>query len=257
MGKFDGRVAVITGGASGIGRETAKLFAKEGANVVITTSRNWDGLIETVKMVEELGGSALPVLADASSEADWDKTVEQAIEKYGKINYLINNAGRRPFGGVESATMENLLDAFKYDCFSVFIGMNRCVPYMRKVRENGEEAAIVNVTSFTAKAGAPEYLCYVSAKAATIAMTKCAAADLCDTGIRVNTLLPGLIDTPIIQDRPKKDLDGFVDQFMVKRKGLPEEIAAGIIYLCSDEAKYVDAAELTIDGGFTGTRSYK
>lgn len=257
MKRLEGKVAIITGGSSGIGKATALRFAKEGAKVVITTSRNWDGLNAVVDEIKDQGGEALPMLADASSADDWKKVVEETRKAYGKINLLVNNAGRRPFGGVETATMDNLQDAFRYDCFSVFLGMHHCVPEMRKVREAGEEAAIVNITSFTALAGAPEYLCYVSAKAAVNAMSKCAAADLCNTGIRVNVVMPGLIDTPLIHQRPKEDLDGFIDQFMIKRAGYPEEIAAGILYLCSDEAKYVNATELAIDGGFTGTRSYK
>ena len=257
MGKLEGKVAIITGGATGIGEATAKLFAQEGAAVVITTSRNWDGLKAVQDEIVANGGKAFAILADAASEADWDKVVEATIEKYGKINLLVNNAGRRPFGGVENTTLEQLEEAFKYDCFSVFLGMNRCIPYMRKVREDGEEAAIVNMSSLTSLAGAPQYIQYIPAKAAVNAMTKCAAADLCGTGIRVNTILPGLIETPLIKDKKKEDQEGFIRQFMIQRKGEADEIAHATLYLCSDEARYVNATELIVDGGFAGTRSYK
>jgi len=257
MGKLDGKVAIVTGAATGIGEAIAKLFAKEGASVVITTSRNWDGLKAVQAEIEANGGTALAILADAASEEDWDKVVNTTIDKFGKINLLVNNAGRRPFGGVEDTTLAALEEAFKYDCFSVFLGMNRCIPYMRKIREAGEEAAIVNMSSLTSLAGAPQYIQYVPAKAAVNAMSKCAAADLCGTGIRVNTILPGLIETPLIKDKKKEDQEGFIKQMLVQRKGEAEEIAQGALYLCSDDSKYVNATELIIDGGFGGTRSYK
>ena len=257
MGKLDGKVAIITGGATGIGQATAKLFAAEGAKVVVTTSRNEAALLETVEEIVAAGGEALPVLADAGSEADWELVIEKTLERFGKINLLVNNAGRRPFGGVETGSVETLMEALKYDCFSVFIGMNRVLPAMRQVRAANEEAAIVNVTSMCGLAGAEGFLAYNAAKAAANAMTKSAAADLRDTGIRVNTVMPGLTETPLIKERTEEDLAGFVDQFVVRRKGKPEEIAAGILYLCSDDARWTTATELIIDGGFSGTRSYK
>jgi len=257
VGIFDDRVVIVTGAASGIGRATALAFAKEGCKVVATTQNNKDGLESLVKKIKDMGGQAVAIMQDASEEADWDIVVEETVKEFGKINYLINNAGRRHFGTIENSTYDEMMYAFKVDSMSVFLGMNKCIPYMRKVRENDEGAAIVNISSLVSNVGVENYIKYVTAKAAVNAMSKCAAHDLKGTGIRVNALLAGLIETPLSSQRPKNELEGYIGQFAVTRIGQPEEIASACKYLCSDEASYITATEFAVDGGYTNCRTVK
>lgn len=255
MRKFAEKVVIVTGAASGIGYATALAFAKEGCNVVATTRSNSDGLTKLVEEIEALGGNALAIIQDASKEEDWNNVVEQTLATYGKINYLINNAGQRHFGTVESSTYDEMMYAFEVDVMSVFLGMNKCIPHMRKVRELDEGAAVVNISSLISHAGVANYIKYVSAKAAVNAMTKCAAMDMKGTGIRVNAILPGLIQTPLSSQRPQNELSGYIDQFAIDRIGQPEEIANACIFMCSDESSYITATELSVDGGYANCRT--
>lgn len=257
MGKLDGRVVIVTGAASGIGRATALAFAKEGCTVVATTQNNKDGLNSLVDEIKAMGGNALAIMQDVAEEADWDHVINETIEAYGKINYLVNNAGRRHFGTIENSTYEEMMYAFKVDSMSVFMGMNKVIPYLRKVREIDEGAAIVNISTLISNAGVENYIKYVAAKSAVNAMTKCAAMDLKGTGIRVNVVLPGLIETPLSAQRPKHELESYIQQFAIDRIGQPEEVASACVYLCLDESSYITATELPVDGGYISCRIVK
>lgn len=257
MGKLDNRVVIVTGAASGIGRATALAFAQEGCTVVATTQNNKDGLNSLVQEIKSMGGEASAIMQDVAEEADWDRVINKTIEAYGKINYLVNNAGRRHFGTIENSTYDEMMYAFKVDSMSVFMGMNKVIPYLRKVREANEGAAIVNVSTLISNAGVENYIKYVAAKSAVNAMTKCAAMDLKGTGIRVNVVLPGLIETPLSAQRPKHELESYIQQFAINRIGQPNEVASACVYLCLDESSYITATKLPIDGGYINCRIVK
>jgi NAD(P)-dependent dehydrogenase (short-subunit alcohol dehydrogenase family) len=249
--QLEGKVAIITGAATGIGRATALLFAGEGASVVIADV-NEDDAQRTVANIEDEGGSARFVQADVSEAEDVQALMERAAEEMGGIDVIVNNAGAQRSGAVtefEESEWDLLMRVNPRSCF---LGAKYGVPHLRE-RGGG---SIVNVSSLAGLKGGPGMTAYSASKGAIIAFTRALAEELAPDNIRANSVCPGWIDTPF--NEPAIEFMGgraqqeeMVQQTVpLKRQGTPEEIAPGILYLASDASSYVTGQELVIDGGF-------
>jgi NAD(P)-dependent dehydrogenase (short-subunit alcohol dehydrogenase family) len=249
--QLDGKVAIITGAATGIGRATALLFAGEGASVVVADV-NEDDAQRTVANIEDEGGSARFVQTDVSEAEDVRALMEKAAEEMGGIDVIVNNAGAQRSGAVtefEESEWDLLMHVNPRSCF---LGAKYGVPHLRE-RGGG---SIVNVSSLAGLKGGPGMTAYSASKGAIIAFTRALAEELAPDNIRANSVCPGWIDTPF--NEPAIEFMGgraqqeeMVQQTVpLKRQGTPEEIAPGILYLASDASSYVTGQELVIDGGF-------
>src|ERR687898_1417685 len=247
---LQGKVAIITGAATGIGRATALLFAREGASVVVADI-NEDDAQRTVADIEDEGGSARFVQIDVSEAEDMRTLMERAAEEMGGIDVIVNNAGAQRSGAVtefEESEWDLLMRVNPRSCF---LGAKYGVPYLRE-RGGG---SIVNVASLAGLKGGPGMTAYSASKGAIVAFTKALAAELAADGIRVNAMCPGWIDTPFNQ--PAIDFmggrtaqDQVVRQIVpMGRQGTPEEIPSGMLFLASDASSYMTGQALVVDGG--------
>jgi NAD(P)-dependent dehydrogenase (short-subunit alcohol dehydrogenase family) len=249
--QLEGKVAIITGAATGIGRATALLFAGEGASVVIADV-NEDDAQRTVANIEDEGGSARFVQADVSEAEDVQALMERAAEEMGGIDVIVNNAGAQRSGAVTEFEESEWDLLMRINPRSCFLGAKYGVPHLRE-RGGG---SIVNVSSLAGLKGGPGMTAYSASKGAIIAFTRALAEELATDNIRANSVCPGWIDTPF--NEPAIEFMGgraqqeeMVQQTVpLKRQGTPEEIAPGILYLASDASSYVTGQELVIDGGF-------
>ena len=244
-GRLDGRVALITGGARGIGRATAELFVSEGAQVVIADVRADDG----EAAAKELGGATRFVELDVADEAAWDRAIGEIDAEEGRLDVLINNAGIVAFSPLAAMTTEEFMRVVSVNQLGVFLGMRSVAPLMTRVNRG----SIVNISSIDGLAGSPLAGAYVATKFAVRGMTKVAALELAAVGIRVNSIHPGVIPTPIVDDvAPGFDFAGlFQSSIPMQRLGRPEEIAALALFLASDESSYCTGSEFVADGGVT------
>lgn len=244
------KVALVTGAGSGIGRATARLLAAEGA-VVVVADIDAAGAEETVHLVESAGGRARAVAGDVSRRADAEGYVNAALEHFGRLDVVINNAGIEAFF--------NLVDTPDY-AWEQMIGVNAKGPYMviqyaapAMIQEGG--GVVVNIASGAALKGNAGLAAYSAAKAALVSMTRCLAVELAPFNIRVNAIAPGLIDTPTARrwiDRVggMEAVISLIGQAMpIKRAGQPEEIAAMVAMLASPVSSYVTGVVLPVDGG--------
>lgn len=253
VNRLSGKVAVITGGASGIGEATAKLFVEEGARVVIADMDNVRG----ARVAEEIrvkGGQALFVEAHVEREAEAAATIRQAVETFGRLDILVNNAAMRLYGPITEATEEGwdrilAVNLKGYAFFAKF-----AIPEMRRVGGG----AIVNVSSVGAVSGRADMVQYDVTKAGILALTRSLAVAHAEDGIRVNAICPGPIFTPFHERRALasgKPIEEFKEEFargtILKRPGLPREVAYGILFLASDESSYVTGTILMVDGGLS------
>ncbi|WP_218036701.1 SDR family NAD(P)-dependent oxidoreductase [Sphingobium sp. EM0848] len=241
MGRLDGKVAIITGAASGQGAAEAKLFAAEGAKVVVA-DLNAEG---AAAVAATIGETALPFSLDVAEGASWSALVEKTLATFGKIDILINNAGvYRPLSFQE--TDAALMDFhFRVNVLGVFLGMKAVEGAMLA---NGG-GAIVNTASGAGARGYPGMFAYAGSKWAVRGMSKCAAIDLASSNIRVNVLLPGLIDTPMLGSNDPDYLAQISKWPPAQRLGTVQEIAEAALYLASDAASYTMGADLAICGG--------
>ena len=255
MKSFQDKVALITGGSSGIGRATAIAFAREGAKVVVTSRRENEGK-ETVSLIKEAGGEGLFIRTDVSKEADVKAMVEGTVKAYGHLDYAFNNAG---IEGNAAPLAEQTVDDYEsvlgINVRGVFLSMKYEIPQMLK---NGG-GAIVNMSSIGGLIGFPGFSLYIASKHAVIGLTKSAALEYAKSGIRINAVGPGVIDTDMV-DRFVGKLavgkEGEMRQHLaamhpIGRTGKPEEIASAVLYLCSDGASFLTGQTLALDGGFT------
>jgi 3alpha(or 20beta)-hydroxysteroid dehydrogenase len=241
MGRLDGKVAIITGGARGQGAAEGRLFAAEGARVVLADVLDDEGRATA----EEIGDAARYVHLDVTDEAQWHAAVEAAEAAFGPVTVLVNNAGILHFQALDRTTLEDFDRVLRVNVHGVFLGMKTVTPSM--VRAGG--GSIVNISSTAGLQGLPRFGAYVASKWAVRGLTKTAAIDLGVKGIRVNSVHPGGIDTPMIAgtsgDAP------FYKRLPVPRMGSADEAARAVLFLASDDASYISGAELAVDGGAT------
>lgn len=253
MGRLQGKVAIITGGGSGMGRATAHRFAEEGASVVITDIDQEAG----EKVAAEIGGAVRFERQDVAEEAGWPVVVKSALDAFGKLDILVNNAASALEGTPESSTLEDWRRVLSVNVEGVYLGCRTVIPVMR---DGG--GVIVNISSRAAQGKTPPQLAaYGASKAAVSQYTKTIAAYCGFKGynIRCNTILPGAINTPMLQASMNRapDSKAYADMMAKKsplgRIGEPEDIANAVLYLASDEASFVSGAELNVDGGVSAT----
>ncbi|MCH3921274.1 SDR family NAD(P)-dependent oxidoreductase [Limosilactobacillus sp.] len=244
------KVAIITGAASGQGAAEARLFLQEGAYVVATDVQ-FDLLKKQAnKFAEKFGDRILPIIQDVTKEDDWQKVVDQTMAKFGKIDILVNNAGignTDTTSGLEDSTVDDWHHFMDINAMSHFLGMKYVVPYMK---QNGK-GAIVNVSSLASVQGIAGASPYTASKGASRALTKGAARDLGQFNIRVNAVLPGWIVTPMMQQftLSKKLLDELIAGIPMGYLGNPEDVGYAVLFLASDEARFVNGTEIVVDGG--------
>lgn len=232
------KVAIITGAAQGQGAVEAKRFIEEGAKVLLT-DLNEDALKETCK---SLGENARYIVHDVSSECDWDKVVEKAKELYGRVDVLVNNAGILVMKGLENIDVDTFDKVMAINTRSVFLGMKKVVPLM----ERG--ASIINISSLAGITGQYNAIAYATSKWAVRGMTKAAALDLGLKGIRVNSVHPGTIATPMTAAMGVTENSPLIFS-PLNRPGTACEVADVVVFLASDQASYVNGTEITVDGG--------
>jgi len=249
-GSFRGRVAFVTGGANGIGRATALAFAREDANLVVADVSE-EGNRETSRMIEELGGRALAVRCDVSRPEDVKAALDKALEAFGRLDFAVNNAGvEQPITAAAEITEEEWNRIIRINLSGVFLCMKYEIPLMLK--QGG--GAIVNTASGAGVKGFAGQTAYAAAKHGVVGLTKSAALDYAAQNIRINAVCPGIIATPMMQRFTGGTHEGeqrVVAQEPVGRMGTPEEIAAAVIWLCSDAAAFVIGHAMVIDGGQT------
>lgn len=254
MGRLQGKVAIVTGGAAGIGQATCRVFADEGAAIVVADV-NVEAGQATEREIKSAGGKVLFVKTDVSDEASIRRMVKQTVQAFGRIDILINNAAVFVLRGID-ATVEEWRQILDVNVVGTALVSKHVVPEMRKVGGG----AIVNLGSISSFIAQPQFVTYNATKAAISNMTRCMALDLAPDNIRVNAVCPGMVWTQIVEklnreegrDRAAADKHPeWGGASMLKRIADPIEIARTILFLASDEASYVTAANLMVDGGYT------
>src|SRR5881409_2848691 len=249
-GSFVGKVAFVTGGGTGIGRAAALAFAREGANVVVADVSE-EGNQETSRMIEELGGRALAVRCDVSRPEDVKAALDKPLEAFGRLDFAFNNAGvEQPITAAAEITEEEWNRIIRINLSGVFLCMKYEIPLMLK--QGG--GAIVNTASGAGVKAFAGQDAYAAAKHGVVGLTKSAALDYAAQNIRINAVCPGIIATPMMQRFTGGTLEGenrVIAQEPVGRMGKPEEIAAAVIWLCSDAAAFVIGHAMVVDGGQT------
>lgn len=247
MGKLDGKTALITGGNSGIGLATAKLFVQEGAKVVIT-GRRQEALDEALK---EIGGDSKAILADAADVSKTKEVVENTVSAFGKIDILFANAGIAFFSPITDITEEFFDSHFNINVKGPFFLIKEAIPHLN------DGAVIINNTSIVGQKGFPGGSVYSATKAALRNLSRVLAAELQDRKIRTVSLAPGPVETPIYgkMGMPEDQLQGmaesFAQQVPLGRFGSSEELAKAALFLASDDASFVNGVELEVDGGLS------
>lgn len=244
-GRLSGKSALISGGASGLGEAQAILYAREGASVLIGDVQAEKGHA-VVAAIESEGGTAAFIHLDVSDADNWGKAVADAVARFGKLTTLVNNAGIFHPGGIVDETQQGWDRMIAINQTAVFLGMKVAAPALLA----SGNAAIVNISSLYGLIGSPNAISYHASKAAVRVMGKAGALEFAKQGIRVNTIFPGQIKTPILGDiTPEQDaaIKASIPMGVV---GDPMDIAYASLYLASDEAKYVSGAELWVDGAW-------
>jgi NAD(P)-dependent dehydrogenase (short-subunit alcohol dehydrogenase family) len=256
MGRLEGKSVIITGAASGIGRAASLLFAKEGARLVAVDKT--EGVKETVEQVKEAGGIADAVMADAGSEKDVIAFIDRAVATYGRLDAIWANAGIS--GGLvplAEQSVEHWQEILRVNLIGAFLAVKHCIPHM--IRQ--QSGAIVCTASVAGlKAGASGHP-YAASKAGVISLVQTTAYSLSGTGVRINAVCPGLIETgmtkPIFDRAKERGTTDKIGQLNpLKRAGQPHEIAAMALFLVSDEASYVNGQAFPVDGGLTASMPY-
>lgn len=247
MARLKNKVAIITGGGSGIGRSTCLLFAQEGATVVVADYVA-DGGSETVRQIKAAGGDASFVLTDVAKSADVQNMIATTVKTYGRVDILFNNAGiEGPSSKLANYKEEDWDRVIAIDLTAVYLGMKYVIPEMLK--QGG--GVIISTASVAGIVGFPGSGAYSAAKAGVINMTRMVALEYADKNIRVNCICPGIIDTPMVDrvvgGRPKERV---VKAEPVGRLGRPEDIANAALFLASDESSFATGAPFIIDGGY-------
>ncbi len=249
MGRLDGKVAIISGGARGQGATEARMLAMEGASVVFGDILD-DAGRQVEAQIRELGGEATYIHLDVTSEADWQSAVDTAVSRYGKLNVLVNNAGILIRKTLEETTGEDWDRIMDINAKGVFLGTRAAIPAMREAGGG----SIVNISSTAGLVSSPSgSASYTATKGAVRLLSKSTAIQYAREGIRCNSVHPGPIETDMIQDSldDPAAMELRMQRLPMGRIGRPEEVAYGVIYLASDESSFVTGSELVIDGGTT------
>jgi cyclopentanol dehydrogenase len=248
MDRLKGKVALISGGARGQGAAEARLFAGEGAKVVIGDVLDDQAAATAKEINSKTGGrAALALHLDVTRAADWRAAVEACEREFGGLDILVNNAGIANVKGIEETTEEEWDSVVNINQKGVWLGMKAAVPAMRR-RGGG---AIVNISSIYGIIGSAGSAAYHGTKGAVRLLTKAAAAQYAADKIRVNSIHPGVILTPMVDSVNREDLQPLINMAPMKRAAQPEEVGWCVLFLASDEASFVTGAELAVDGGFT------
>ncbi|BFH64512.1 SDR family NAD(P)-dependent oxidoreductase [Paenibacillus azoreducens] len=246
MGRVSGKVAIVTGAAGGMGKADALLLAQEGAKVVVTDIQ--EGKVNAV--VEEIhknGGEAIGFRHDVTSENEWERIVEETVKKWGKIDVLVNNAGISFPKSLLDTTAQDWDKVMGINLTGGFFGLKHVIPVMQK---NGG-GSIINISSIAGLTGSNGAGPYTASKGAVRLLTKAVAIDYGKDNIRCNSIHPGYIETPMTEGlfADENMTNWFRSNTPLPRLGKPENIAAGVLFLASDESSFITGAELAIDGG--------
>ncbi|MBS4215174.1 SDR family NAD(P)-dependent oxidoreductase [Neobacillus rhizophilus] len=250
--RLKNKVAIITGGASGIGRETVKRFLEEDAIVVFTDINEEMGRM-TLRRFQEKYDTVAFLVQDVQKEEDWIRVVEEVLDKYGKIDILFNNAGVYKKKAINEFTVEDFDFMMAINVKGVFLGMKHVINVMKRQR-NG---SIINTSSIAGLKSAPGHSFYGATKGAVNIMSKGAALDVISNNIRINTIHPGTIATEMVDNfvasQKTISIESFHNSTPMKRMGTPVEVANAVVFLASDESSFITGSELVIDGGTTAT----
>ena len=247
--RLEGKVAIITGGARGQGATEAKMFAQEGARVVIGDVRDEQGM-QVEAEIRELGGEAVYLHLDVTSDDDWQRAVETAEQRFGKVDVLVNNAAIVLRKDIEETTGEDWDNIMEINAKGVFLGTKAVIPAMR--RAGG--GSIINISSISGlvSIGPPAY---IATKGAVRLFTKSTAIQYASENIRANSIHPGSVDTDMrregMGDQTPEEIQARIDNIPLGRVGTTEDISYGALFLASDESSFMTGSELVIDGGYT------
>ncbi len=245
--QFEGKVAMVTGAAFGIGRATAIEFAKRGAKVVVSDIIEDK---ETMNAIEELKGDAIFVKCDVGKREDIERLMKKTVEHYGRLDYAFNNAGiEGEAGDTQTCTEENWDRTISVNLKGVWLCMKYQIPIMLEQKSG----AIVNCASIAGLVGFPNLPAYTSSKHAVVGLTKTAALETAKQNIRINAICPGVIRTPMIDrftGKEKEAEQAFIDKKPMGRMGDPSEVATAVMWMCSDESSFVTGQALAVDGGW-------
>jgi len=247
-GRLEGKVAIITGAARGMGRAEAELFAKEGAKVVVADILENEAK-EVADKINKDGHEAMAVKLDVAKADDWKKAVDQITEKWSKVDVLVNNAGILSMNGVEGTSEEEWDRVMNINAKSQFLGIKYVLPAMKKA----EKGSIINISSIYGIIGSGAAVAYHASKGASRLLTKTVAAELAKYNIRVNSIHPGVIRTPMTDEilKDEQAAKALLGTTVLGRPAEPEEVANGALFLASDESSFMTGSELVIDGGYT------
>lgn len=248
MGRLNGKVAMVTGGGMGMGREHALLMAQEGAQLIVTDINEEAGQ-QTVTDIKTAGGDALFIALDVASEKGWQTAVDQGLRQYKKIDVLVNNAGIFIMKTLQETTLEDWDQSFAVNAKGVFLGCREILPAMQKAGGG----SIINISSIYGIVGGPNAAAYEATKGAVRLLSKAAAVDYAPFNIRVNSVHPGIIRTNMTKDILEHE--EFAQQMLAVtlagRAADPKEVAYAVLFLASDESSYVNGSEIVVDGGYT------
>ncbi len=252
MNRVLDKVAIVTGAGGGMGRAIASLLAKEGAKVTVSDVNEVNGK----KVAEEIrkgGGEALFIKHDVTKEKDWEEVIRMTLERFGKLDVLVNNAGVMVWKNIESTSLDEWRWLMGINLDGVFLGTKYAMGAMKK----SGEGSIINISSAAGLVGTLDTSAYHASKGGVRIFTKAAAFECSKAGygynIRVNSVHPGVIKTPMVEAlfKDEEKMKAALSWHLVGRFGEPEDVAYGVLYLASDESKFVTGTELVIDGGWT------
>lgn len=248
MARLNGKVAMVTGGGMGMGREHCLLMANEGAQLIVTDINKEAGQ-QTVSDIKAAGGDALFIALDVASEKNWQSAVEEGVNQYGKIDILVNNAGILILKSLQQTTVEDWDQVLSINAKGCFLGCREILPAMQKAGGG----SIINISSIYGLVGGPNAAAYEASKGAVKMLSKAAAVDYASYNIRVNSVHPGIIRTNMTKEalEHKEVAQQMYAMTLTGREADPKEVSYAVLFLASDESSYVNGSEMVVDGGYT------